>query len=89
MKKSKPSVPRPLQVLADFLTVSPEAIVDYGNSIYSWGDVVYQVLTKRQMKEVGAPASHYVKYIYWGHHYRIREVGEKSSLYTKPFTDKI
>lgn len=89
MKNLKPSVPRPILVLSDFLSVDPGEIRDYGNTVYSWGETVYQVMTNVQMKEMGAPASHYVKYPFWGKTYRIREIGEKSSLYTKPFTDRI
>lgn len=91
MKKLKPVVvpivSRPIQLLADTLWTTPENIKEYGNGVFSWGEVLYQVILASERK--GISASHFVKIKYKGANYLLREIGEKSSLYTKPFPDII
>lgn len=80
---SQPS--RKLNVLSSFLNVEPDQISQYKEDIFSWRDVLYQVVLKRERGRVSL--SHFVTYKYLGKYYHIREIGPKSSLYMTSFPD--
>jgi hypothetical protein len=89
MKKSKPKeiVSRPIQLLCDTLFTTPDEIKQYSPGIYSWGNTLYQVILASERGKTSM--SHFIKVKFKGANYIFREIGDKSSLYTKPFPDII